>query len=170
LEAVGQDLRAAREIVAQDSPLVPYLVTGKNKRHATDAHDQGQDNFQSRAHLSSSIHEMKIDRGLLGACGHFELRIACCLFSKYQFFPFNSPSLESRSRLYDHVNRDVPAIGRAIFHSGLRANLELAFHLGVIINQKLYRFLFLTVGDLEGKGGVPNRSNFPRLGWVVGAW
>jgi hypothetical protein len=64
LKAVGQDFRAAREIVAQVAPLVPDLVTSENKRHATDAHDQGQDNFQSRAHPSSSIqNEMDRARG-----------------------------------------------------------------------------------------------------------
>src|SRR5689334_11826959 len=62
LETVRQALRPAREVVAQDSPLVPHLVSGENERHATDAHDQGQDNFQSRAHLGSSIQEMKMCR------------------------------------------------------------------------------------------------------------
>src|SRR5215467_1063261 len=62
LEAVRQNFCAAREIITQDPPLVPHLVTGGDQRHATDAHDQGQDNFQSRAHPSSSIQEMKIDR------------------------------------------------------------------------------------------------------------
>jgi hypothetical protein len=99
-----------------------------------------------------------------------ELRIACYRFSKNPFFSFNSPSLETRSRLDKDVNCDVPAICGAILHSGLGANLELAFHLRVIVNEKLNGFSFLTIGDLKGEGGVPDGSDFPRLGWAVGGW
>src|SRR5690242_3501628 len=110
-EAIGQDFCAAGEIITQDAPLVPYLITGEDKRHGTDAHDQGQDNFQSRAHLSSSIQEMKMGRERLGGCGQVELRNACYSFSKNPFFSFNSPCLESRSRLDNDVNCDVLAVG-----------------------------------------------------------
>src|SRR5438874_438686 len=51
LEALGQNFRTAREVVTQDAALVSYLVAGKEERHAGDAHDQGQDDFQGRAHL-----------------------------------------------------------------------------------------------------------------------
>src|ERR1700746_940214 len=51
LEALGQNFRTAREVAAQDAPLASYLVAGKEERHAGDAHDQGQDDFQGRAHL-----------------------------------------------------------------------------------------------------------------------
>jgi len=170
LEAIGQDLRTAREIVAQDSPLVPYLITGENKRHAADAHDQGQDYFQSRAHLGSSIQEMKMDRERLGACGQVELRNACYSFSKNPFFSFNSPCLESRSSLDNDANCDVSAIRGAILHCGLGANLEFAFHFSVIVHQEFHSLSFLTLGDLEGKSRVANRRDFARLGWVVGGW
>src|SRR5215472_15110325 len=62
LETVRQDFHAAREIVAQISTLASYLITCEDKRHAADAHDEGQDNFQSRAHPSSLIQEMEMDR------------------------------------------------------------------------------------------------------------
>ena len=52
LKAVGEDLCAAVEVIAQNSPLVPHLITSKEQRHTSDAHDQGQDDFQSRAHRS----------------------------------------------------------------------------------------------------------------------
>src|SRR5215469_176912 len=51
LQALGQNFCTAREVVAQDAPLVSDLVAGKEQRHAPDAHDQGQDDFQGRAHL-----------------------------------------------------------------------------------------------------------------------
>src|SRR5215469_403015 len=51
LEALGQNFRTAREIAAQDAALVSHLVAGKEQRHAGDAHDQRQDDFQGRAHL-----------------------------------------------------------------------------------------------------------------------
>lgn len=90
-----------------------------------------------------------------------ELRIACYPFSKNPFFPFNSPCLESRSRLNNNVNCDVPAIGRAILHRSLRAYQELAFDLRVIVDQKLDGFLVLTASDLKGKSGISNRGDFP---------
>ncbi len=55
LKTFSENFRAAREVIAQDAPLLPHLVCREYQRHASDAHDQGQDDFQSRAHRDSSI-------------------------------------------------------------------------------------------------------------------
>ncbi|HKW61221.1 MAG TPA: hypothetical protein VJN89_01635 [Candidatus Acidoferrum sp.] len=47
------------------------------------------------------------------------------------------------------MNRDVPAIGRAILDGGLSAHLEPSFHLRVIVHQKLDCFLVLTIDDVQ---------------------
>ena len=52
----SQDLRTAREVVAQNPLFRPYLVGGEEEGHRGYAHDQGQDYFQSRAHLDSSTY------------------------------------------------------------------------------------------------------------------
>jgi len=159
-KTLREDFGPARQIITQDPTLVPDLITCENKRHGADAHDQGQDNFQSRAHLGSSIQKNEKWTARTGGCGHVELRNASYSFSKNLFLLFLSlQHLETRTRSHNDMNGDVPAICRAVLDGGLSARLELSFDLRV-----------LTIGDLDGKSSVPNRGNFPRLGWVVWGW
>ena len=69
------------------------------------------------------------------------------------------------------MNRDVLAACGAILHRGMRADFELAFHFGVVINQELDGLAFLTLGDLQCKGCIADRRYFPRsrLGVGVGS-
>ena len=149
LKAVREDFGAARKVIPQDAALVPDLVTGENKRHTGDAHDQGQDNFQSRAHLSSSIQKMKMDREGLGVCGHVEPRITCFSFLNGSVLAFSSPRFQGRGMRDNNVYCDVSAIRRTILHRGLRTDCELAFDFGIAVNQELDGLSFLTFHDFQ---------------------
>ncbi len=68
LEAFAKNFSAAREVVAQQVFFRAHLVGGKKQGHHGDAYDQGQDNFQSRAHIGppTGVHR-KRPRGLAPA-------------------------------------------------------------------------------------------------------
>ena len=53
LKVCSLNFRAVRKIVAKETFFCAYLICGKKQRHYGDAHDQGQDDFQSRAHQDS---------------------------------------------------------------------------------------------------------------------
>jgi len=60
---------AAREVIAQHALLPPHLVCGEKQRYRCDADDQGQDDFQSRAHLDLRLVNTENGRDGLGAGG-----------------------------------------------------------------------------------------------------
>jgi hypothetical protein len=78
----------------------------------------------------------------------------------------SSPRFPASGGRNDNVNCDVLAVHGAIFDHGLRTDLELAFHFGVAINQEFEGLARLTLGDLERKGRIDDRRDFPR--WSPG--
>src|SRR5256884_8181100 len=85
--------------------------------------------------------------------------------------PLSSPIFQATGGRDDNVHCDVLAIGGAIFDRGVRTDFELAFHLGVAVNQEFDGLAFLTLGDLQCKGCIADRRYFPRsrLGVGVGS-
>jgi hypothetical protein len=80
----------------------------------------------------------------------------------------SSPPFHVSGGRDDNVNCHVQAICGAIFDRGLRTDVELAFHLGVAANQEFDSLAFLTLGDLQQKGRVADRRDFPRLRLLSG--
>jgi hypothetical protein len=60
-----------------------------------------------------------------------------------------SASAHSRSWGHDNVDGHIPAVRETVLHLCLRADFELAFDLGVAVNQEFHYFSFLTLRDFQ---------------------
>src|SRR5437588_9831785 len=109
-----------------------------------------------------------MDRGL-GACGSLELRTSLTDFQcgNESVLPYRSPRLQARGRCDDNVNGDILAICSTVLDGGLRTDLELPFHPGIVIDQEFDRLAFLTLHNLQREGNVTDRLYFPRCRGIV---
>src|SRR6266850_3059217 len=75
LQALRQHRGAPHEVVAQIALFRPDLISSVEQRHYCDADDQGQDDFQSRAHQdSSTCRNENSPRGWVRAAKHHRVR------------------------------------------------------------------------------------------------
>src|SRR5580692_2540130 len=100
LQGFAQDFRSPGQIASEDAPLGPHLVPREQRGNHRDAHDQGQDHFQGRAHQYSSTLSRRIGHAKLGLGGLNEFEFPVRKPSWVEIFQIESLVIETSAKQF----------------------------------------------------------------------